>query len=152
RKPTRVPMPLNRRDASMITIDPTVEEGVDLQLLGGFRVRLAAGRDIEIRRRKAQALLAYVSLHPGQRILRDTLAGLLWGGVSDEQARHNLRQALFMLRCALPSNGSVLITDSEAITLLPDAVTVDVVTFRRLAGQTRPEALCEAAALYVGPL
>lgn len=123
-----------------------------LSLLGGFRARLASGPDLDIPRRKAQALLAYLGLQPGRRILRDTPASLLWGNSTDKQARHNLRQALFTLRSSLSSKASILLSDGDAITLAPETVAVDVVTFQRLAVEATPETLTEAAALYEGPL
>ena len=121
-----------------------------LSLLGGFRARLASGPDVDIPSRKAQALLAYLSAHPGRRILRDSLACLLWGGATNGQARHSLRQVLFTLRRSLPSTSSVLRTDGDAITLAPGTVAVDVCTFQRLAAEATPETLAEAAALYEG--
>ena len=54
----------------------------------------------EFARKKAEALLAFLALHPGQMHARDKLAALLWGDVSDERARHSLRQVLLTLRQA----------------------------------------------------
>ena len=47
-----------------------------LNLLGGFDARLNAGRALTFRTRKAQALLAYLVLHPARVYRRDTLAAL----------------------------------------------------------------------------
>jgi DNA-binding SARP family transcriptional activator len=123
-----------------------------LSLLGGFRVRLASGLDVDVPRGKAQALLAYLGLQPGRRPLRDTLAGLLWGGTTDARARHNLRQALFTLRRSLPVSASILLREGDAVGLAAETVAVDVVTFERLAARATPEALTAAAALYEGQL
>lgn len=123
---------------------------LNLSLLGGFRARLASGSDVEIPRKKAQALLAYLGLYPGQSFLRDKLASLLWGDLPDEQARHNLRQTLFALRAALPARPPSLLSDGEAVGLAPDAVEVDVVTYERLAAEATPDALAGAASLYQG--
>src|SRR3990172_3849515 len=123
---------------------------LSLSLLGGFRARSASGSDVKIPRKKAQALLAYLGLYPGQSFLRDRLASLLWGDLPDEQARHNLRQAVFALRAGLPAGAPILLSDGEAVGLAPDAVEVDVVTYERLATEATPEALAEAARLYQG--
>ena len=74
---------------------------LSIRLLGGFHAQLDSGRPLTIRRKKAQALLAYLALHPGQPRSRDALASLLWSGTADEQARHSLRQSLFALRQAI---------------------------------------------------
>src|ERR1700737_3836100 len=71
---------------------------LSLRLLGGLRAQHGSGRPLSIPRKKAQALLAYLALHPGAAASRDSLAGLLWSGTTDEHARHNLRQTLFALR------------------------------------------------------
>src|SRR5262249_10242094 len=123
---------------------------LSLSLLGGFRARLVSGSDVEIPRKKARALLAYLASYPGHNFLRDKLASLLWGDLSDEQARHNLRQTLLALRAALPVRPPILLSDGEAVGLAPDTVEVDVVTYERLAVETTPEALAEAASLYQG--
>ena len=77
-----------------------------LELLGGFDTRPA----VRLASRKAQALLAYLALTPGQVHARDKLAALLWPDGADERSRHSLRQALVALRRALaPTGGDVLV-------------------------------------------
>ena len=68
-----------------------------VMLLGGFDARLASGATVSLPTKKAQALLAYLSIRPGQSHPRDKLAALLWGEKSDEQARGGLRHALVAL-------------------------------------------------------
>ncbi len=51
--------------------------------------------------RKAQALLAYLALRPGQPHPRSKLAALLWGDAGEDEARNSLRQTLFGLRRAV---------------------------------------------------
>src|SRR5262249_20957793 len=123
-----------------------------VSMLGGFRARLASGSDLEIPRKKAKALLGYLSLCPEQRCLRDKLASLFWGNVPDEQARHNLRQTLFTLRNALPATPPILLSNGESIALAAGTVDVDAVTFARLASASKPGALAEAASLYQADL
>ena len=123
---------------------------LSIRLFGGFRAQHGRGRPLAIRRKKAQALLAYLAMHPGQACPRDSLAGLLWSGTTDEHARHNLRQTLFALRQAVDPDP--FIVDGELVGLRETAVDVDVAAFERGAGQGTREALREAAALYRGEL
>ena len=64
---------------------------LQLTLLGGFRRHSARGH-LGLPTKKAQALLAYLSVQPGQACTREKLAGLLWGDLDDDHARSNLRQ------------------------------------------------------------
>src|SRR5216683_376378 len=94
-----------------------------LRLLGPFRARLGTGAPLSLPTRKTEAVLAYVALAPGHTVTRQTLATLLWGDMAEEQARHNLRQALFALRRALagPAEAALVMTPSE-VQLDPRAV------------------------------
>ena len=74
---------------------------VHLNLLGGFEARLEPGPALTVRTRKAEALLAYLVLHPGRVHRRENLAAMFWGGMPDGQARGSLRHALYELRRAL---------------------------------------------------
>lgn len=126
---------------------------LSLSLLGGFQARVPPGPPLTFQTRKAQALLAYLALPVGRVHSRDTLAALLWGERSDEQARNSLRQALYDIRKALGVTApAVLRIENDAIALIPTAVDVDVTTFTRLLDQGTPEALEQAAALYQGDL
>lgn len=53
---------------------------------------------LEIRNRKAKALIGYLALAPGHTETREKLAGLLWNENNEEKARASLRQALLSLR------------------------------------------------------
>src|SRR5262249_54818965 len=121
-----------------------------LTLLGGFETRLGS-EPLSVSTRKAQALLAYLALHPGQSHPREKLATLLWGNSGDVQARDSLRHALVHLRRALEGGGPHpgLVTSGHAVSLTPDAVEVDVDAFERARAAG---ALEDAAALYQGDL
>ena len=123
---------------------------LSLRLLGGLRAQHGSGRPLAIRRKKAQALLAYLALHPGAASSRDSLAGLLWSGTTDEHARHNLRQTLFALRQAIAPDP--FIVEGELVGLRESAVHVDVAAFECGVGRGTREALREATALYRGEL
>lgn len=124
-----------------------------LTLLGGFKARIATGHPIFIPRRKAQALLAHMGLHPGQPSPRELLTALLWGDVPEDRARHSLRQTLHDLRHALPNGRPPLIlVEGDHIALSERWVDVDVVAFKRWAAKGTRAALERAAALYTGDL
>ena len=122
-----------------------------LSLLGGFEARLEPGSPLTFRTQKAQALLAFLAVPPGQVHRRDKLAALLWGAMRDEQARTSLRQALYELRKNLGDAVGVLRTEGETVSLDPAAVELDVATFIRTAGAGE-EAREQAALLYRGDL
>ncbi|MGH7312062.1 MAG: ATP-binding protein [Candidatus Rokuibacteriota bacterium] len=118
---------------------------VQIALLGGFRL-FVAGKPVDLPGRKARALLAYLAGAPGLHH-RDKLAALLWGETGDREARHNLRQALSIVRKEV----AVLRLEGDAIGLGADAVDVDVLAFERCARGPALENLEEAARLYQGP-
>jgi len=121
-----------------------------LRLIGSFEVRPASGSTALAPGKKIQALLATLGVRPGQSQSRDRLASLLWGDVSQEQARHSVRQAIFSIRRMLAED--VLITLGETVALNPEAVSVDVAEFDQLAASATTETLEQAAPLYRGDL
>lgn len=72
---------------------------LSLTLFGKFALA-RDGQPIDLRSKKAQALLIYLAL-TGKSQSREHLATLLWGDRFDDQARRSLRQALFALRKAI---------------------------------------------------
>jgi DNA-binding SARP family transcriptional activator len=126
---------------------------VRLTLLGGFEARLASGDAVSLPTKKAQALLAYLGLRPGQAHQRDKLAALLWGERSDGHARDGLRHALVVLRKALAGvQPPALQSEGQMLTLNPAVVEVDVAAFERCVREGTPKALERAAELYRGDL
>jgi len=123
-----------------------------LSLLGGFEARLSSGSSLGLPT-KAQGLLAYLAVRPGQRHSRDKLAALLWGDKSDEHARGGLRRTLVELRRALATTQpQVLQAEDRGLALDPERVEVDTVRFERRVAEGTLGALEEAAALYRGDL
>src|SRR5713101_7460698 len=120
---------------------------LSIRLFGGFQAELASGPPLGIRRKKAQALLAYLALRPGLARSRDSLAALLWSGTTAQHARHNLRQTLFVLRQVTPDP---FIAEGELIGLQAGMVDVDVAAFERGVAQETRDALREATSLYRG--
>jgi DNA-binding SARP family transcriptional activator len=121
-------------------------------LLGGFQARFGDGAPVILPSKKAQALLGYLSLRPGQFHSREKLIALLWGDSPAEQARHSLSQTLFALRRALARGASCLVAEGKTIALDASRVDVDVVRFEHLLDEETSTTLDEAATLYTGDL
>lgn len=129
-----------------------------LFLFGPPRVELD-GAPVDLQRRKAVALLAYL-VTTGQPHSRDALATLFWPDLDQQRGRAYLRRDLAVLNSSLPGNW--FIADREVIELRSDpGLWLDVAHFRRLLAACRshdhpPEVVCadclpllaEAAELY----
>ncbi|HMB52250.1 MAG TPA: BTAD domain-containing putative transcriptional regulator, partial [Thermoanaerobaculia bacterium] len=74
--------------------------GIEIRLLGGFLVSHEEGRP-HFESQKVRALLAYLACHRDVELSRDHLAELLWPEADPDNARRNLRQALYNLRQGL---------------------------------------------------
>jgi DNA-binding SARP family transcriptional activator/predicted ATPase len=74
---------------------------LEIDLLGAFSVRLDGERVNSFGADSARALLAYLAMHPGSPVDRETLANLLWSEQPTQEGLRNLRQALLRLRRAL---------------------------------------------------
>ena len=72
-----------------------------LNILGRFDARLSSGEVLLLPTRKAEVLLTYLSMTPGQPHSRDRLMNLLWSDRGEDQARNSLRQTLSVLKKAL---------------------------------------------------
>lgn len=123
---------------------------IALALLGGFRAQLD-GTAITMPTRKAQALLAYLALTPGQTHPRDKLAALLWGSLRESQARGSLRQALTTVRRVLGDSGALQLAGGT-VGLDPAAIEVDVALFEAHVAKGSVSGFAEAARLYRGDL
>jgi TolB-like protein len=113
-----------------------------LALLGTFEF---GGSDRPLPK-KAQAMLAYLALHPDKTFARDHVAALLWGAHGVEQARRSLRQCLMSLR---PVLGDALQADADVLKLdTASELSVDVLEFERLSASSTIEDLEAASLLY----
>jgi DNA-binding SARP family transcriptional activator len=116
---------------------------INLYLFGLPRI-VYQERAIEVKRRKAIALMAYLALAELPQG-RDLLATLLWPDLDQEHARGALRIALVSLSSILPERW--LTVDRQTISLRQDAVWVDTREFLALLAQSRshlhsPDTLC----------
>jgi DNA-binding SARP family transcriptional activator len=127
---------------------------LELRVLGGFDASLeGSAGSVTLPTRKAQALVAYLALSPGQRHPREKLTSLLWGDLRANLARNNLRQALFAVRRALDGVEPMpLRLEADTVTLEPAAVAVDALQFEQAMAVASPPAFQHAVLLYRGDL
>jgi DNA-binding SARP family transcriptional activator/class 3 adenylate cyclase len=129
-----------------ISVKHLMTKNFRITLLGQFQY---AGADVHALPRKAVALLAYLAANQGRKVARDQLADLLWSAGEQEQSRHSLRQALTVVRRAVPG-GSPIRAAIAHVVLDGEGVEVDVQAFTRLAQSTSLADLRAAAELYRG--
>jgi DNA-binding SARP family transcriptional activator len=96
---------------------------------------------------RAEAILAVLAECGDLGCTRQRLIGLLWPEKSESRARHNLRDALHVIRRAL-GKGSVT-SRGDHLFLDPAVVTSDVRQFAQALEEGR---LADAVAAYSGPL
>ncbi len=102
---------------------------LSITLLGSFQTTLDGRPVTDFVTDKTRALLAYLAVERDRPHRRESLAGLLWPDQPDQDARRNLRQALFNLRQALSDTDAqpLLCVDRNDVQLNPDAeISVDV--------------------------
>ncbi|MDC8772311.1 AAA family ATPase [Roseateles albus] len=136
-----------------------------LRLLGGFELRDSLGQVLPLPYDKVRALLAMLVLQTGP-LAREALAETLWPDSKLEQARANLRRALFDLRRVLaqlwPDQPDLepLLSDKKQLQLREDlAWQLDCRDFALAQldaatpqAEARRQALQQALSLYRGPL
>src|SRR5512140_1752285 len=122
-----------------------------VRLLGRFSIVPADDEStpIQLPTRKMGALLAYLGMSRDYTAGREELAGLLWGGCSDQQARQSLRQALALLRKEL-GQSPLFTADANVVRLDPALWSIDARDFEALTGSPKAEDLAHAARLFTG--
>jgi DNA-binding SARP family transcriptional activator/tetratricopeptide (TPR) repeat protein len=127
-------------------------ERLKVRLFGGVEARVGVGPPLRLPTRKTLALFAFLAAHLGEPQGRDKLAGLLWGGSSDQQARQSLRQALYWIRRAAAEAGGPpeIFGESEGVLIDAAAAEVDAVDFERLIAAGDGAAQDQAIGLYRG--
>lgn len=114
-----------------------------LEVLGSPRVRGPDGAEAPIRGLHA-ALLAYLVLQR-RPLLREHLGTLFWPGADEARAKHSLRQALSVIRSALPD---VVEEGGDPVAVTPGTLEIDVHLF---AEHLREHRVADALALRRGP-
>lgn len=77
---------------------------LSVSLVGRLGIRFN-GRPVELRTRKAGAVLSYLALSEAKQESRERLVGLLWSRSDEEKARASLRQVVRELRSMLEEAG-----------------------------------------------
>ena len=127
---------------------------VEIQLLGGFAVRLD-GRDVpakEWRHRRAAALVKLLALAPRRAMHREQVIDALWPDLSVDTAAPRLHKAAHYARRSLGSARSLVLADNT-VALFPDIdVAVDAAVFeacaKRAVAADDDGAAADAARLY----
>lgn len=127
-------------------------EAIQLKLFGTFQLQVGGG-EVGFKRRKSDALMAYLFLHSGAQP-REKIASLLWADSSNEDARRSLRVTLTDVRKMLGEDA--LLGGRDTLEINPNLIAeVDVLTFTNLL-QDRASAsdadLLAAIDLYRGDL
>jgi DNA-binding SARP family transcriptional activator/tetratricopeptide (TPR) repeat protein len=132
----------------------TTGRSLFVNVLGGFQAAGPHPADVLLlERKKARALLAMLALDPRRMVPRGKITTLLWSELSEDAARHALRQCVLDLRQTLAKANIIAIrTEADLIGLEAARVIVDVARFEHQVTQGTPAALEEAVALYRGDL
>jgi DNA-binding SARP family transcriptional activator len=99
-----MPASANAITADKATAAPESAPRLSVSLVGRLGVRFN-GRPIELRTRKAGAVLSYLALSEAKHESRERLVGLLWSRSDEEKARASLRQVVRELRSMLEEAG-----------------------------------------------
>ena len=129
---------------------------LEVLLLGQFAVNLDRER-LVLPSRPAQSLLAYLALTAPTAHRREKLAALLWPDADDDNARSNLRHALWRLRktieARLPTGVHYLVADDLTIAFEPNApYHVDAAALNSASNSSCSEDVSAALAAYRGEL
>lgn len=122
-----------------------------IALLGQFDIR-REDTPLVLPSRAAQTVAAWLLLHPGIAHRREYVAGLIWPESTEENARGNLRHALWELRAHLPEG--FIRADRVTIAWRTDAAyQTDVELLLEGSGETETvEQLAKAVGVYAGEL
>ena len=134
---------------------------LEIQLLGGFAVKLDGQPIVAFRTGKTRALLAYLAVEANREHSRTALATLFWGGMPDTAAKTNLRVELSNLKSLLAAHPALELS-RPAVRFHGEWAVTDTHVFQRsisaflaLPGEERGAHLGQLAAaveLYQGDL
>ncbi len=109
-----------------------------VSIIGGCGVSTAVGTAVNIKSRKARALIGVLAVSPGMVLPRDKLAGLFWSEFDQENARGSLRQCIKLIRRELgPTLEHLIISDRELLGVDHSAVLSDYETLMQCADAGR---------------
>ena len=105
-----------------------------VRCLGRFRLEDQHGDQLQLRTRKARAVLAALTLN-GRPMSRDALADLLWSDRGETQARSSLRQTIFELQHFGVGNSPILVAGRDDLSARPDLLVTDIELIRSAASE-----------------
>lgn len=124
-----------------------------IHLFGPLRVIVHGELMPRPRGRSIEWLLALLTLRSGRALDRAWLAGTLWPESEEQQALHNLRDALVHLRKAFgPERERLHSPTRDTLTLDLEGAEVDVLRFDRAIQSGDEDSLRAAVELYTAPL
>ncbi|HLK55800.1 MAG TPA: AAA-like domain-containing protein, partial [Chthonomonadaceae bacterium] len=122
------------------------------RLFGAFEARID-GQPLEgLNRRKGERVLAYLILHAGQWVERESLADDLWDEEFINDPESNLRQSLAFLRQRLGQDASCLEFRAGAIRLTLRKEQADTLQFEAACKRDDRASLAQARKLLEDPL
>lgn len=104
-----------------------------VRCLGRFRLDDSFGNQLQIRTRKARAVLAALAVS-GRPMSRDALADLLWSDRGPAQARSSLRQVIFELQHFASGETPILIVGRDDLAIDREHLVTDIELVRTAAG------------------
>ena len=130
---------------------------LEVRLLGPFEV-IVAGKPVEVRGAKRQALIAFLALRAGRVVATDSLVDALWGSDLPAAPRNAVQHHVTRLRRALGPEAIRLAPDGYAL----EGTVVDAFRFEELLAAARAalregdsrsatETIAAALALWRGP-
>jgi len=122
-----------------------------VKLLGAFSFRAADGEPVNLPL-KVQALTAFLVLQQGLPIQREALGELLWPDRCDDQQRHSVRQALFVLRRDGFGARDFIQTRDNTLSIAPDTLACDVHDLRALTQGSSQRPWQAISDRYIAPL
>ena len=103
-----------------------------VRCLGRFRLEDQHGNQLQLRTRKARAVLAALALN-GRPMSRDALADLLWSDRGEVQARSSLRQTIFELQHFEAGASPILIAGRDDLSARRNHLVTDIELLRGAA-------------------
>jgi DNA-binding SARP family transcriptional activator/TolB-like protein len=136
-----MPVSVNAFTADNAADAPESAPRLSVSLVGRLGVRFN-GRPVELRTRKAGAVLSYLALSEAKQESRERLVGLLWSRSDEEKARASLRQVVRELRSMLEEAGyDGFVAERLMIGLDVARIDVDIESVIKLAEGGRVHAL-----------
>jgi DNA-binding SARP family transcriptional activator len=120
---------------AQIVLSPT--SAWRLRMIGGFALTVD-DRPVDLRNRKAQAILIYIALSNPRAQSRERLADALWSESAAQQSRQSLRQTLHDLRQALGDAPDDLVIMRRVDIALSDHLEVDILQLIRTIEEGAP--------------